>query len=402
MKYRALWRRAAATNPVGGTDSSLVADLTHALSLYCRPGFVNPSVFEPRPVAYTQAAVDSDALARPAAERVVRAYHRALDDKGKEAAAPSLWDHAAAQHTEFLDALARSDVDAVAAALSRFFCGPLVWGMAPELGPQAPEPAFLGQLIRTTDALVGLANAIGVLPVRSIEQGGPLHKQKVAVETIDTLVDAIERETGLDLSYLNVAGNYGWRFGSRITNVETLRHTYSVLRLRQMQLARDAVVLEIGGGFGCMAALAARAGFIDYTILDLPWVNAIQGYILIRVLGHEAVALYGESRPGLVKIAPFWTISRIQPRSVDAVVNVNSLPEIGLETARHYLNRIAVIIRRLFFSINQEAESLTIHGIRQLRVWDLAKAEPRLELRSRHIAWMEQGYVEEIYCPKGS
>jgi hypothetical protein len=361
---------------------------------------MNPNVYEVSSAELSSAAVDPDTLARPAAERVVKAYGRALDHK--QEAAPSLWDHAAAQHSEFLRVLARGDVDAVAAALGGFFRGPLVWGMAPELGPNAPEHAFLGQVIRTADALVGLANAVGVLPVRSIEQGGPLHTQKIPVETIDNLVELVERQTGLNLSYLDVAGNHGWRFGPRITNVETLRHIYSVLRLRQMRLARDAVVLEIGGGYGCMAALAARAGFIDYTILDLPWVNAIQGYILIRVLGHDAVQLYGESRRGVVKVAPFWTISGLRDRSVDAVVNVNSLPEIGLETARDYLNRIAAITRLVFLSINQEAEALTVHGTRQLRVWDLARAEPRLELRSRHIAWMEQGYVEEIYCPKGS
>jgi hypothetical protein len=66
------------------------------------------------------------------------------------------------------------------------------------------------------------------------------------------------------------------------------------------------------------------------------------------------------------------------------------------------LNRIAAITRVVFRSIKQEVESLTVHGAKQLRVWDLAKAEARLELRSRHIAWMEQGYLEEIYCPKGS
>jgi hypothetical protein len=66
------------------------------------------------------------------------------------------------------------------------------------------------------------------------------------------------------------------------------------------------------------------------------------------------------------------------------------------------MQRIAHILRGMFLSINQEAQALTVHGTRQLRVWDLARSEPRLELGARHISWMEQGYVEEIYRPVGS
>ena len=361
---------------------------------------MNPSVVGASSVELSEAPKDSIEVALPAARRVVDAYRRALREE--HAPAPSLWDHAARQQSAFLEALAEGDVESVAGALAGFFAGPLAWGLAPVLPPDAPEQAFQGMLVRTADSLVSLAQAVGVLPVRSIEQGGPLHAQVVPAGTIDTLVDAVEQHTGFDLSFLDVAGNRGWRFGSRVTNMDTLRHAYAVWRLRQLRFSPADVLVEIGGGFGCMAALAVRAGYRNYTILDLPWVNALQGYILIRTLGHEAVQLHGEASPGAVKVAPFWTISMLTDRSVDAVVNVNSLPEIGYETARQYLQRIAAIIRRVFLSINQEGQALTVHGTRQLRVWDLARAEPRLELRSRNISWMEQGYVEEIYCPAGA
>jgi len=344
--------------------------------------------------------MDSTDVALPAARRVVDAYRRAIQEG--QVLAPSLWDHAARQHSVFLDALAQGDVETVARALASFFAGPLVWGLAPVLPADAPEPAYRAMVVRTADALVSLAQAVGVLPVRSIEQGGPLHSQQMADDAIERLVGGVEQHTGLSLSFLDVASNRGWRFGSRVTNADTLRHTYAVWRLRQLKLSPEDVIVEIGGGFGCMAALAVRAGYRDYTIFDLPWVNAFQGYILIRTLGHEAVQLYGESTGGAVKVAPFWTVSMLTDRSVDAVVNVNSLPEIGQETAREYLQRIAHILRGSFLSINQEAQALTVHGTRQLRVWDLARAEPRLELRARHISWMEQGYVEEIYVPVAS
>jgi hypothetical protein len=375
-------------------------DASTVLPLYCRPGFMNPSVVGPSSVELSAAPVDPMEVALPAARRVVDAYHRALREE--QMPAPSLWDHAARQHTAFLEALAHGDLETVAGALAGFFAGPLTWGLAPVLPPDAPEHAFVGMVVRTADSLVSLAQAVGVLPVRSIEQGGPLHTQLVPPESIGGLVDTVEQETGLDLSFLNAAGNRGWRFGSRVTNMDTLRHTYAVWRLRQLRLASAEKLIEIGGGFGCMAALAVRAGYRNYTILDLPWVNALQGYILIRTLGHEAVQLYGESSRGAVKVAPFWTISTLPDRSVDAVINVNSLPEIGYESARRYVQRIGAIIRRVFLSINQEGQALTVQGTKQLRVWELVRQEPRLELRSRQIAWMEQGYVEEIYTPAGS
>ena len=361
---------------------------------------MNPGVSGHIELELSVARPDPMDAARSAAERVVAAYRRALAEE--QAPAPSLWDHAAAQQVEFLHALAKGDVETVAGQLSNFFATQLVWGMAPVLTPETSQHAYSGYLIRTGDAIVSLAQAIGVFGARSIEQGGPLHQQQIPIETLDGLVAVIEHHTGLVLSFLDVASNRGWRFGARVTNADTLRHTYGVWRLQQLGVNSDDALVEIGGGFGCMAALAARAGFRNYTILDLPWVNAIQGYVLIRTLGHEAVQLHGETRRAPVRVAPFWTISAMKRRSVDVVVNVNSLPEIGYDTARHYIQRIAIIIRRAFLSINQEGEAATVHGTRQLRVWDLARAEPRLQLRSRYLSWMEQGYVEEIYCPAGA
>ena len=151
-----------------------------------------------------------------------------------------------------------------------------------------------------------------------------------------------------------------------------------------------------------MAALASRAGLNRYTIYDLPWVNAIQGYILIRVLGHENLRLFGERGAGRISVEPFWRFRESAPRSVDYVVNVNSLPEIGGDTARAYIRSIADLQPRAFLSVNQEAMSQTVVGTRQHRVADLVAAEGRLRRVSRSLWWMEQGYVEELFEPSPS
>jgi hypothetical protein len=98
-------------------------------------------------------------------------------------------------------------------------------------------------------------------------------------------------------------------------------------------------------------------------------------------------------------VLPYWALHRLPERSIQLVVNVNSLPEIGYATAREYVIDIGRVSRTGLLSINQEARAQTVHGTRQLRVWDLVREVGGLELAGRHPFWMEQGYVEELYRP---
>jgi hypothetical protein len=368
------------------------------LGLYCRPGFMNPGVvgrYQPARVSLPPDPLDA---ARPIVARVIKAYQRAMAEH--RTAAPSLWDHAARQHQAFLDALTSGNVDVAAAMLAGYFRSALVWGLARQPIEDASPGAFAADAVRTADALVSLARAAGVLPVASIEQGGPLHDQVLPDAVYETLVSDVERATGLDLAICpGLASNGGWQFGARATNVDVLLHSYSVLRLQQLGITSTDSMVEIGGGYGCLAALAAKAGFGRYTVCDLPWVNAMQGYLLIRAFGADAVRLYGEDGPGSICVLPFWSLHDLPRHSVDLAINVNSLPEIGYATAAEYVATIARISRLGLLSINQEAQSATVHGTRQLRVWELVRAAGGLRLEGRHPFWMEQGYVEELYRP---
>ncbi len=368
------------------------------LGLYCRPGYMNPGVVGGYDTPRTCVPSDAQDVAHPVVRRVIAAYRRAAAQH--KPAAPSLWDAAAQQHPEFLQALETGNVDSVAGHLANYFRTPLVWGLSRQPMENAPPEAYAAHAVRTADTLVSLARASGVLPVPSIEQGGPLHTQMVQAATLDPLINDIERATALDLSICPaVAGNSGWQFGERSTNVDVLLHSYSVLRLRQLGVGATDPLVEIGGGYGCLAALAVKAGFRRYTICDLPWVNAMQGYLLIRTFGDDAVRLYGEGGAARISVLPFWALHEFQRHSVALVINVNSLPEIGLATAAAYMTDIARISRSGFLSINQEAQAATVHGTRQLRVWQLAQEVRGLTLSSRHPYWMEQGYVEEFYRP---
>lgn len=375
-----------------------MSDADPYLGLYCRPGYMNAGVSGSYQAARVALPPDEHEIAHPIAARVIRAYQLAYAEH--RSASPSLWDHTARQHRDFLKALRRGNVDTVSAMLSDYFHSALVWGLSRQPLADATPDAVWAHSVRTADALVSLAYAVGVMPVPSIEQGGALHHQIVPPAAYETLIAEIESATGLDLSiWPAAAGNTGWQFGERSSTIDVLLHSYTTLRLQQLGIAAEDPVVEIGGGYGCLAALALKAGFRRYTIFDLPWVNAIQGYLLIRTFGAEAVRLYGEDGTGQVSVLPFWVMHDLPQKSVSLVININSLPEIGHRTARAYIIDIARISRTGLLSINQEAQAATTHGTRQLRVLDLVREVGGLRLAGRHPFWMEQGYVEELYRP---
>jgi hypothetical protein len=75
---------------------------------------------------------------------------------------------------------------------------------------------------------------------------------------------------------------------------------------------------------------ARRFGIDDYTICDLPQVNAVQGFYLMKALGGEAVRLYGESRAqgqGGICVLPYFACRDVTCRRYDLVLNQDSFPE---------------------------------------------------------------------------
>ena len=185
--------------------------------------------------------------------------------------------------------------------------------------------------------------------------------------------------------------------GERLVTIDSLVHAWTAYRLRQIA-GGAAEAFEIGGGYGGLALLASRAGFAQYAIFDLPWVNALQGFFLLRALPDASIELYGEDR-GPIRVLPYWTLDEQPDAACDVLVNTDSLAEIGEATARRYLQQIARVTRRCFLSINQEAMA-RVEGGRQNCVRDLAEASGALLPATRHRAWMRHGYVEETFLPR--
>ncbi|OWK43693.1 putative sugar O-methyltransferase [Fimbriiglobus ruber] len=340
-----------------------------------------------------------DADDREAVERVVAAYQKTTADR-PEPPSPSMWDRITREKGEFLTALAAGDVPTAGRGLANLFGSELIWGLghfhADHIALlKSPEPTHLHY--RFSDSVVNLAEAVGAARPTSAQQDMLTHFQPLNRD-LDALYAATATKLGFDLSFPDVGGRYGFSVGGQVSAIDSLTHAYTAHRLRQLGAGPASTVYEIGGGYGCLALMARRAGVGKYTIFDLPWVNALQGYFLIRTLPTGTVRLYGETT-GDLRVLPYWTLAAEPDKSCDGLVNTDSLPEMGRATAAGYLPQIRRVAKRFFLSINQEAKAVVSGAGEQNCVAELVDEAGGFATRSRQRHWMRQGYVEEVFEP---
>jgi hypothetical protein len=144
-------------------------------------------------------------------------------------------------------------------------------------------------------------------------------------------------------------------------------------------------VVEIGPGMGRTAYYSYRAGFTDYTTIDLPMGVVAQACFLAAALGPDAIWLPGEDprlMDGRIKLLHYKP-----DRTFDIAINVDSLPEMDLSSAFDYVMWINTHARQ-FISINHEQNPFTVAQL------GAACLRPPAT-RSSHP--MRQGYFEEIF-----
>jgi len=346
---------------------------------------------------------------RAIAERVLNIYHRAIEYEAANVSPErrpnsGIWEMMRHEfHGELYRMLANRDVEALVAYLRNG----LRQGIAHGLGPG--EQVFAGvrhnpealeiNLALIADRLVLLAVAVGALPQENPEQG--LYGEYLN-HSIASLAATIEQSLGVDIWRPPVAGIFGAEVGpERVIDVRVPDDVYCSYRLRTLlDTFGFRRVCEIGAGYGGNAFQAARHGIAPYLIIDLPSVNVLQGYFLMKIFGGDAVRMFGEDVPERqFNIMPYWTFFN-RDVQFDIVLNRDSMPEMVEPRAREYL---AEIERRgcAFLSINQESEALAdANGMRQLVVHRLAQSYPKLRSAGRHAYWMRKGYIEELFLPR--
>lgn len=233
------------------------------------------------------------------------------------------------------------------------------------------------------DNLLQLTRAVGIRRVENPEANHDFDE----APGVETLLEELDAEFGFRIEFPNLfAGEIGLATSRGVAHYRALQALYQAWRIRR--LLRDVPrprVLEIGAGLGLTAYYATKLGLTDYTIIDIPMTNVAQGYFLGRVLGPQAISLWGETAAATVRVLPPVAYQDRDDR-FDLIVNVDSLTEMAEPTAREYLERAAGKTPR-FLSINHEHNAFTVAELCR------GRRDTRIE---RAPCWARRGYVEEL------
>jgi putative sugar O-methyltransferase len=175
------------------------------------------------------------------------------------------------------------------------------------------------------------------------------------------------RESDFDLSGLShptVGNPAGISLNGTVVQIETLRHAYKAHAMRELlRDVRRPAVTEIGGGFGGQAcqliAQSKKAGnpIGKYLDFDIPEVQIVASYFLLRAFPEDDIRLFGEAAPTdtfAIGVFPHFCIDTLPQMSADLVFNTNSFSEMDSAAALHYLSVINHICRRYFMHVNHE------------------------------------------------
>jgi hypothetical protein len=133
---------------------------------------------------------------------------------------------------------------------------------------------------------------------------------------VPELADRIESTLRFPICRPKVMGNYGIGRDSGVIDSRVPDDAYCAHRNRFIcDDISNTRFMEVGGGFGGMALFALRAGATRWPIVDLPIMNVVQGYFLIKCLGGNNVRLFGEDNPTAgIEVLPYWEFFNRGPR----------------------------------------------------------------------------------------
>jgi hypothetical protein len=322
-------------------------------------------------------------------ERLIQAYALALEE-----APPTdgLWAHEDFQRRQrkLLGPLADRDAEGLAGCLASMFQSDFVLGMAGgSLGARHSRVSRKLWSYFILNKLVGLAESLGTARAENPEQGD------VGIAFaggIERLVADTEAELGVSLNFPDVGAAYGIAVEQRLITADSLDQIYAAARIRDAARTylsdRQGTLsaVEIGGGFGAMAFWLLQMLQLNYTIVDLPLVNVLQGYF------------HGE-QPRQVAILPTHALAGI-PQPFDMLLNKDSMPEIPRDAVLAYLTWGRYSCDGLFYSYNQEAAAVTDGAAQNVVPELIAEIGGFHKLRREH-SWLRRGYAEEIYAVTG-
>lgn len=340
--------------------------------------------------------------------RLISAYYKSTHGSNTphDIAPKSMWDTIIKRYCEELIlALERADAAALAIILSTMFRSMILCGIASCDLYKGLYKHRLGLRIwslHLLDQIVSLGEYLAVIRTESPEQGIVGY---AFTESIGELVSRINKAAGISIGFPEIGAPYGLMCDGSLITMESAEHIYVALRINEtINRFLGGVpprIVEIGAGFGGTAfrLLQIRTMKVkSYTLIDLPYVNVIQGYFLSKVFGAKNVALHGETdcEHSIIRILPTHAISLCS--DVDLLINEDSMPEMPKKAVEDYVLWAKHNVRNggIFYSYNQEAYS-PVNNIPQVLVPEVVASVQGFDRVSRNDSWLHPGHVEEVY-----
>jgi len=336
--------------------------------------------------------------------RLLRAYKKALTDRKKEKSGSrqDIWTFLAkGPHSSFFELLKKENIKEIAFYLCNMSRMGITHGITQgeiEFNKITSEPVHRNWLgLFMFDELIALAEAFGVIPLENPEQG---NYGMAIFSNIDEIVKKIENFLGISIIPPNIeGGTYKLKTKKGDFHYRDIASLYTAWRCREiLKNIQNPSMCEIGAGIGKTAYYSNLLGIKRYTIIDLPHINILQGFYLIKSLPKEKISLYGEKNNGNISILPDFAFAKTNGKVFDLTLNQDSFPEIDKKTVLDYLNKIKLHTKDFFLSINQESQNTMMVGdLKQHIVSELVSEARGFEKVYRFPYWLRAGYIEELY-----
>ncbi len=340
-------------------------------------------------------------------ERLLRSYRKAVQDIKieKKTSRSDMWNFLEkGPHSKFISLLKMRDINEVAYYLCNMSKMGITHGITQ--GKLDYEKVLSNPIYRkwlslfNLDKLVSLAEALGVLPLEDPEQG----QFGLSILTdVDELVKKIENRLKISIIPPNIEGGlYKLKTKKGGVHNRDLTSVYTAWRCTQILKAiKNPSICEIGPGIGKTAYYLYILGIKDITLIDLPHINVLQGYYLIKSLPSASIVLYGEKKVkknNSISILPNSEFRKLQKKRFNLTLNQDSFPEIDKKTVSVYLRQIKFNTKDFFLSINQESRNtMMVDKLRQHVVSELVSEVKGFSQIYRMIYWLREGYIEELY-----
>jgi len=244
-------------------------------------------------------------------------------------------------------------------------------------------------------AVLKLAKALGILGIENPEGGAnhiPIINSYWIHITESELLNQIEAKIGFDIRLpIFTAGRTVLGTDRGVISDRHCHYLWLMKRIVELCPDRNSAIIEIGAGLGLLGYFLDRAGYMDYTSIDLANASACQTYFLAKNLPDRNIILSGEVTHPFdeayktdIKLLHYTDFKDIEKNRFSLMINLDGFTEMGIEVVTNYMKSDS---SPLLLSVN--------HELNEFRVIDTHK--PYRKLVYRYPFWVRDGYVEELY-----